>query len=112
MKEFIKKIKGFKFSPSHKLSGAGRSRVIISDGGRFHYLWVKPAKRMLLRMQTGIYKGMVGWYSEIWQNLKPEDGKRYKSYNGSFILRRYNEEHPSILDDHPWRHIDDVRKVQ
>jgi len=108
----VKKIEGFKFRPSHKISGAGRNKINIS-GGRFHYMWVKSAKRMQLKMRVGMYKGMAEWLKEDWLTLKPEDGKEYECYNGQpFVLRRYNGAHPSILDDHPWRNVEDIRRLE
>jgi len=110
----IKKTEGLKFWPTHITSGAGKNRVIIPDGGRFHYMWVKPTRRMRLRMQAlAMYGEMSEWFDKSWLSLKPEDGKKYGCYNkASFMLRRYNGEHPVILDSHPWRYVKDIRRIK
>jgi len=109
----IKKTESLKFWPSHQMSGVGRNKVNIPDGGRFHYMWVKPMRRMQLRMQKlAMYEGMFKWFREGWLILEPEDGKKYECYGGSsFVLRRYDGEHPVILDNHPWRYVKDIRRV-
>lgn len=50
-------------------------------------------------------------FNEVnWDRFELEDGGQYSSYRGVFAIHRYDGERPSILDNHPWRHIDDIRK--
>jgi len=109
----IKKTEGLRFWPTHKISKTVRNKIIISGGGRFHYMWVKPTRRMRLRMQAlAMYGGMSEWFDKSWLSLKPEDGKKYGCYKkASFVLQRYDGEHPAILNNHPWRHIKDIRRL-
>ena len=108
----IKKIDGFYFAPTSKRIEAGKRSVTIDGFNRFHYMWLKPKSRLLTRMRTSMrYKGMVSWFEEAWQNLRLEDGIKYKSYNKDFTLHRYAGAHPSVLDHHPWRHVDDIRRL-
>lgn len=109
----VKKIDGFYFAPTSKRINAGRRIASIDGFNRFHYMWLKPKARLLTRMQTSMrYPGMVNWFEEAWRDMRLEDGLLYKSYNKDFTLHRYDGEHPSILDDHPWRHIDDIRSLE
>ena len=109
----IKKVEGLHFVPTHKCVNHGKNITTIPLRGFYHYMWVKPTKRILMRMKTsGRYAGMVGWFETMWCKMKLEDGKTYRSFNGKFTLRRYDGEHPSILADHPWRNIEDIRRIE
>lgn len=108
----IKKTEKLYFSPTHKHINPGENAIIIPGIGCHHYDWVKPPERMLIRMRTsGMYPGMVEWFKKVWQKIEPENGKKYPSYAGYFILRQYEGQHPTVLDNHPWSHIEDVRKL-
>jgi len=87
----------------------------------FHYGYVKKPERFAARMQMSIEKGTkasVGRY-EKWMNVKwdkEEDIFKSKSIIEQVRpgdgLHIYKGEHPGAVDDHPWRHIKDVREVQ
>lgn len=107
-----KNIVGFRFIPTHKWVGINKNLIITSTIGLFHYMWVKPPERLKIRARTGRKPNMImKWVDEIWMNIKPEDGKIYPYCYGDMKLHEYNDKHPSILDDHPWRHIEDVRTL-
>ena len=99
------------FIPTHKSRGVSE-RYQDTELGLFHYTWLKPKSRMAVRMKTsGAYKNMVQWFNSSWDHLKLQDGLRQRSHKGKdFVLHAYNGPHPSVLDAHPWRHLDDVRK--
>lgn len=108
----IKKTEKLHFIPTHKYSGIGNNQVLDPGVSLFHYMWVKPSKRIQMRMRTsGMYAGMLEWFKKVWLNIELEDGRIYQSYHGQFMLRRYDDSHPSILDNHPWRDIEDIRKM-
>ena len=106
----IKKTEKLYFTPTHNCVNSGKNIIITFGIGCHHYDWVKPPERMLIRMRTsGMYGGMVEWFKETYLKMKLEDGKTYQSYHGNFALHRYDGSHPSVLDNHPWRKINDVR---
>jgi len=108
----IKKTKGFHFVPTHKLINPGKNIITITRIGHYHYCWLKPRKRMRTRMRTsGMYPDMLNWFDENWDNFRLENGKEYPAYAGKFTLHRYEDKHPSILDNHPWKDIEDIRKI-
>lgn len=109
----IKKIKGFYFAPTSKRINTGKNTMTISGSNRFHYMWVKPEARLLTRMRTsGRYPGMVSWFMENWKRIRLEDGAIYQSYSKDFMLHKYEGDHPGILDNHPWRYVEDIRKLK
>lgn len=58
-----------------------------------------------------MYPGMLEWFDKYWDSFELEDGKEYPHYAGKFTLYRYDGEHPSVLDNHPWRHVEDIRSL-
>lgn len=108
----VKKTPGLRFRPTSRPVGFGLAEVSFARISCHHYTWVKPRARMRIRMRTsGFYKGMLEWFDEHWDNIELGEGKTLKFVHKSWILRRYNGKHPSILDDHPWRHIEDIRRI-
>lgn len=104
----------FLFIPTHRGRNRGE-KVIKSDKHiMFHYTWVKPRSRVEVRLRTsGRYIEMEKWFNQSWDNLELIDGKVYKCWaNMALTLKRYDGEHPEILDNHPWRHIEDVRRIK
>jgi len=109
----IKKVDGFNFAPTSRRINAGKRTASIGGFNRFHYTWLKPKARLLIRMRTSMqYRGMVSWFEDAWRNMRLEDGVVYKSYNKEFTLHRYDGEHPEVLNNHPWRHIEDIRSLE
>lgn len=109
----LKKTKQLHFVPTHKPKGKGDRVYLPIAIYRYHYMWVKPRERMLIRMRTSnYYAGMVEWFERVWCRMKLEDGKIYQSYNGSFTLHRYDGSHPPVLDGHPWRDVKDIRRIE
>jgi len=108
-----KKVNGFRFVPTHKPHGVGKNKIINTDENIFHYTWLKPKERMRIRMKTsGFYPGMLEWFDRNWDKIELVENKPQTAHNkGSFLLERYEGPHPSVLDDHPWRYIEDVRCV-
>lgn len=87
----------------------------------FHYGHVKRPERMKARWVQSIEKGTkasIGrfekWMSVSWNEDKDifNSRKILESIRPGETLNVYNGEHPEVLDAHPWRHIDDVRKVK
>lgn len=108
----VKKIEGFHFIPTHKWIGHGKNIMTIPLKGRHHYAWVKLRERILLRMRTSErYPDMEGWFNKYWDNFMLEDGREYPCYAGKFTLHRYEGKHPAILDNHPWKDVEDIRKL-
>jgi len=110
---FLKKISGAHFAPLHKPRGFGSRYVTIETIGCFHYCWVKTRERMLRRARIGIYKGMQEWFASNYNKIELIEGGKIHYVNDQvFTLRKYEGPHPSILDNHPWRHIEDIRKIK
>ncbi len=108
----IKKTEKLYFVPTHNYINPGKNIITLPGIGCHHYDWVKPPERMLIRMRTsGMYGGMVEWFKETYLKMKIENGRIYRSYHGNFTLHRYKGPHPSLLNRHPWRDIDDVRRL-
>jgi len=108
----VKKTKEFYFAPTHNWINPGKNIVVAPQAGRYHYGWLKPRDRMRIRMRTSnMYPNMLEWFDGNWDNFKLEDGKEYPHYAGKFTLYRYDGEHPSVLDNHPWRHVEDIRSL-
>ena len=57
------------------------------------------------------YKGMLEWFDENWDNIELGEDKTITFVDKLQVLKRYDGEHPPILDDHPWRHIEDIRRI-
>ena len=108
----LKKVDGLRFAPTARPINAGkRVEVISGENVHFHYTWVKSAARMFIRMRTSMrYPSMVAWFLDNWHKIELVEGVTYPSYNRSFTLHRYDGEHPSVLDNHPWRHVEDIRR--
>lgn len=108
----VKKTEGLYFKPTHHYVNPGKNMITIPRIGHYHYYWLKPRGRMRMRMRTSsMYPNMLKWFDTNWDNFKLEDSKEYPCYIGNFILHKYEDRHPSILDDHPWKDVDDIRKL-
>jgi len=108
----IKNVDGFHFRPTSQRINVGKRSARIGGSNRFHYKLVKPKARLLTRMRTSMrYKGMVEWLEDAWQTLRLVDGVLHKDYHTNYTLHRYDGEHPGVLDNHPWRHIEDIRRL-
>jgi len=110
---FLKKIPGAHFTPLYKPRGFGSNYVTINRISCLHYCWVKTRDRMLRRARIGIYKEMPEWFAANYDTIKLTEGAKINYVNNQiFTLKKYEGPHPSILDNHPWRHIEDIRKVK
>lgn len=107
-----KKVPSLLFYPTCKAVGFGSMAMTSKEIFSHHYTFVKPRERMRLRMRTsGMYEGMLEWFDANWDKVELSDGATFKYIHKSFILERYNGPHPPILDDHPWRHVEDIRRI-
>ena len=112
-KPIYKKTSALRHYPTCKASGFGPIAVKSEGISGHHYTFVKPRERMRLRMKTsGMYQGMLEWFDANWDKVELSNGGAFKYIQKSFVLRRYDGPHPIILDDHPWRHVEDVRKTR
>jgi len=103
----------FHFVPSHKPSHIGHTRYTSLENSVFHYTWVRPGDRIRIRMKTsGFYPNMPQWFEDNWYKIKLTEDLQQPAHSGeTFSLAKYTGNHPSILNNHPWRHIEDVRKI-
>ena len=100
------------YYPTCKAVGFGPMAIKSEGIGGHHYTFVKPKERMRLRMRTsGMYEGMLEWFDANWDKVELSDEAIFKYIHKSFVLKRYDGSHPSILDGHPWRHIEDIRRI-
>lgn len=105
---------------AHYKNGRRFSSCHIDGVTLFHYNYVKKPERFKARMVMSIEKGptSVGRY-EQWMAVKwDKDDDIFKSraiveyVRPGEGLNIYSGEHPKAVDDHPWRHIKDVREVK
>lgn len=107
-----KKISGAHFVPTHQPRNFGNSILIFPDT-IFHYTWVKPYDRMRVRMETSNFTtGMLKWFDDNWNRVKLIEGRPQLSHLGNmFSLKKYLGTHPSVLKDHPWLNVNDIRSL-
>ena len=111
---FYKKIKGFHFVPTHQPRADWKYTFVDERVKFFHYTWVKPSDRMRVRMETSNFvPGMLSWFDNSWDKIKLVSNESQRSHLGStFTLQRYNGDHSSILSNHPWLNIEDIRRIK
>ena len=110
--QVLKKIANMRFIPTHKPQNIGPIQYVDKKVFALcHYKWVRPTQRMYIRHKTSGFYGpkMLEWFDKNWSTLELKDGKRYNYYADYFILKKYEGDHPEILDNHQWRHVKDVR---
>lgn len=109
----LKKTSNLYFIPTHRPRNIGPICVENKEYvGLAHYMWVKPTDKMRTRHKTsGFVPGMVEWFNKNWDTVELKDGAAYDYYLGKFILNRYDGNHPEILNNHPWKNIEDVRRI-
>jgi len=89
----------------------------------FHYTLIKRPERMNARWVMSIEKGTgssksryTNWMGIEWKSdedfLRNKDTVAFILGSASDDVNIYDGKHPKILDAHPWRHIDDVRKMK
>jgi glycosyltransferase involved in cell wall biosynthesis len=102
------------FVPTHQPRGFGFTVVSMEGQNIFHYTWVKPSKRMRVRMETsGFHPGMLSWFDNNWDFIELKENVAWKNHlGGVFKLIKYDGPHPKVLDSHPWRNVNDVRKYE
>jgi len=109
----LKKVPALRFYPTSRPAGLGPAKVALPGISCHHYTWVKPKARMRIRMKTsGFYGGMLEWFDKNWDNIELVEGKTFEFIRKSFTVKRYDGEHPSVLDTHPWRHVEDIRRIE
>lgn len=96
-------------------------RLLVSDIVYHHYPYVKTSDRVKFRYDISVNKGVKFNKDtfKVWQKIKwdkDEDILKQeinfrKVIGGKGAFEIYNDRHPEILDNHPWRYIDDVREV-
>lgn len=107
-------------SPYYK-SGGRFTMQVLPRVTAFHYGHIKKVKRMKARWVMSVEKGTkssVGcfkdWMSVSWKEdddiFNSEDIiEGIRAYKGG--LNIYTGEHPEFVANHPWRNIDDVRRL-
>ena len=109
-----------KVSNVYYKSGQDYSVSYPDDIIAFHYSFVKKPKRMEERLVMSAEKGTPDAADRynMWENIawsKDEDilyDENIKKIMTKGELNIYEGSHPEMLDDHPWRHINDVRETQ
>jgi len=85
----------------------------------FHYSFVKKMDRLRARLALSAEKGTPGAMDKLnlWESIKWNKDKDIfndddiKKMMGKGELNIYEGAHPEALDSHPWRYIDDVRRL-
>lgn len=100
------------FVPTSRPIGYGLNIIRANGINVHHYTFVKPRERMRVRMATSkMYKGMLEWFDANWDTIELGESKPFNYADKSYIFKRYEGTHPESLNNHPWRHIDDVRRL-
>lgn len=116
---------GCYYKPMHRLYYKdGREyldRLYLDDVVYHHYVYVKRPERAKARWAMSIEKGTEASRSnyERWMALRwnePDDIFEYEAdfrhlLGGNGALNIYTGPHPRIMDQHPWRHVADVRTL-
>lgn len=118
---------------------SGVSQLYYKDGSRYldaknlgqldnaachHYLRVRTSDRVKLRWELSVNKGCIKnkHNYKIWEKIKWDKDEDILTQKDDFnivlgtgerdgILSIYNGKHPEVLDNHPWRYINDVRDI-
>lgn len=96
-------------------------RLFVPNIVYHHYPYVRTSSRVKFRYEISVNKGVTSnrhtfkiWKRIRWGKdediLKQEDNFR-KVIGGKGKFEIYNGSHPEVLDNHPWRYINDVREV-
>jgi len=95
----------------------------LIDITTFHYVSIKKPERMNARWIMSIEKGTPSsltrfekWMGIEWENdedfLRQKDTVAFILGTNASDVHIYNGKHPEILDSHPWRYIEDVRRIK
>jgi len=100
-----------------------KSNIKQFDIINFHYPSVKKPERQDARWAMSIEKGTESSRSrfEKWMGIEWKSDEDFLKHKDTiaFIfsvspddINIYDGKHPKVLDDHPWRHIKDVREMK
>ena len=111
---FFRVTKDFHFTPTHNPHNYGRHVTLDRDSICHHYTWVKNYDRMKTRFQTsGMYPNMEKWLDDVWMKVELGAFQTFKLYKPgrqfAILTADKMTNHPTILNDHPWRYETDVR---
>jgi hypothetical protein len=92
----------------------------MSDIIYHHYPYVKPTSRVKARWNFSANKGAISnsnLYLNTWNKIswkKDEDVLKQESNFRQIVgnkgkINVYSGKHPEIMDEHPWRYINDIR---
>jgi len=106
--------------------------LLLENDPMFHYSFVrKPCREIQRRIMEYCavqhYQSVFSWIDNVYLQWNEENAEKIYEINrkcfggkgGIFMnadeeilrLRIYNGDHPQILDNHPYRHIEDIRKI-
>ncbi len=139
---FIRVIDGMFFKPGqfpyyangkpYNDNSSKDSTKLLSNAPMYHYSFVKrPSQEIKRRIMeycaTQRERYVFDWIEQVFLRWSPENSEEIyslnkKLFNGDGIffdgagdnqkLKEYKGEHPENLDSHPFRNLDDVRKVE
>lgn len=99
------------FVPTHQHRNVGPKQIETKGIFFHHYKWVKQIERMRIRHETSNFvPGMMEWFNKNWDKIELKNAT-YNFYLGKFKLKKFNGKHPEILDNHPWKDVEDVRRL-
>ncbi len=134
-KRFWRYTKGMKFSFYNQYARykdgtrytKNRKNILVNDP-MFHYCFMRTNEREYLTRLMEVKGGsrtkeQLEWYDRVYYKWNEKNAdKLYKDnekkcgvygwWEGSpRIIKKYSGKHPKILDNHPYRHIKDMRKM-
>lgn len=101
----------------------------LKDNPMFHYSFVKITDREMKRRKMEVKGGRrtkdiyrwiekiyLKWTEEKAENIYRKNKKLFGTYGWFYkenkTLKKYTGPHPKILDNHPYRHVKDMRNVK
>jgi len=117
----FQKIKdGCYYTPTWKLHNADGSIynkwLKLSDIMYFHYPYVKTTHRVKFRWEISKekYEGDFEDLGLLWDNfdlIQFNENIFRKIIGGKGKINLYQGHHPEIMNSHPWRYVEDMRKI-
>ncbi len=139
LNRFFRVTEGMFFKPGqfpHYANGqeyqCNASEILLKDGPMFHYSFTKRPcceikRRVMEYCAVQRYRWVFDWIDQVYLQWTQENAeeiyelnrRRFNGQGGILFngacdaqkLQVYEGKHPKVMDDHPYRHIEDIRKI-
>ena len=102
-----------------------RELACMKNMACYHYLRVRTSDRVKFRWEISVNKGCAASKHKykFWEKIKWDKDEDILTQEDDFrvvigtlekegIFNIYSGKHPEVLDNHPWRYINDVRNIK